>query len=93
MAIAIDSSYIRYVPRVKFLTSTKAKLLEETVNLEILELEKQGYEIESVVSNISYTGEKGSMAYMILCQITYTKKVVYKIDSEDNSSRNEQASL
>lgn len=91
--MAIDSPYIRYAPRVKFITSTKAKLLEETVNLEILELEKQGYEIESVVSNISYTGEKGSMAYMILCQITYTEKVVFKVNIENNSSRNEQASL
>ena len=91
--MAIDSPYIKNTPRVKFFTSTKAKLLEETVNLEILELEKQGYEIESVVSNISYTGERGSMAYMILCQITYTEKVVFKVNIVNDSSRNEQASL
>lgn len=69
--------------RVKLLTSTKAKLLEETINDEIAELEKEGYIIESIDSNISYTGDKGSMAYMILCQITYIEKVSYELKEED----------
>lgn len=89
-----DTPWTRTAPRVKFITSTKAKLLEETVNLEIAQLEKQGYIIEAIESNISYTGEKGSMAYMILCQITYTEKIYYKINIEESdSSRKEHTSL
>ena len=71
------------MPKVKLLTSTKSVLLEEKINIEISELEEQGYKIDSITSNISYTGERSAMAYMILCQIVY---------SED-PSRQKQASL
>lgn len=62
---------------VKFFTSTKATLLEERVNKEIAKLEEDGYEILSVMSNISFSGKEG---YMIICQIEYIEEVMRNDD-------------
>lgn len=58
---------------VKFLTSTKAILLEEKVEKTLRDLEENNYIIDCITSNISYSGDKG---YMILCQIDYHEEVI-----------------
>ena len=66
--------------RVKIITSTKGKRLEEAINDEIDRLEKEGYLIESVKTDISYAGESGAFAYMTMGTIVYTEEVLDDIN-------------
>lgn len=67
--------------RLKYLTSTKATLLEDRVNAEIEKLENAGYFVDDVSNNISFAGEKG---YMILCTIIYSE--IVKKEEEDEQT-------
>lgn len=63
--------------KVKMLVSTKAVILEEKVNNAIEELQKEGWYIDMVDSNISYHGDQG---YQILATITCVREDLWNED-------------
>lgn len=66
--------------RTKIITSTKGHLLEEKLNDELDRLEKEGYLIESVSTDLSYAGEPRAFAYMAIGTIVYTEEVLDDIN-------------
>lgn len=63
--------------KVKMLVSTKAVILEEKVNKAIEELQKEGWYVDMVDSNISYHGDQG---YQILATITCVREELWNED-------------
>ena len=73
-----ESIYRLHKVRIKTIVSSKQSLFEDRMNEEIDKLEKEGYTICNILSNISFAGEKG---YMILGTIEYIIEEGYKIDN------------
>lgn len=65
--------------KVKMIVSTKAVILEEKVNNAIEELQKEGWYIDMVDSNISYHGDQG---YQILATITCAREDLWNEDDD-----------
>lgn len=63
--------------KVKMIVSTKAVILEEKVNNAIEELQKEGWYIDNVNSNISYHGDQG---YQILATIICVREALLNED-------------
>lgn len=69
---------IKYKRRVKIFVSTKGLLMQDKLNDELARLEKEGYYIVSIDTNISYSGSAG---YQIIGTIVYDEE--YVDDSND----------
>ena len=69
---------IKYKKRVKVFVSTKGLLLQDRINEELERLEKEGYYIVSVDTDISYSGSAG---YQVIGTIVYEEE--YVDDSDD----------
>lgn len=69
---------IKYKKRVKVFVSTKGLLLQDRINEELERLEKEGYYIVSVDTDISYSGSAG---YQVIGTIVYEEE--YDDDSDD----------
>ena len=69
---------IKYKKRVKVFVSTKGLLLQDRINEELERLEKEGYYILSVDTDISYSGSAG---YQVIGTIVYEEE--YVDDSDD----------
>jgi len=64
---------IKYKRRVKVYVSTKGLLLQDKLNEELERLEKEGYYIVSVDTDISYSGSAG---YQVIGTIVYDEEYI-----------------
>ena len=64
---------IKYKKRVKVFVSTKGLILQDRINEELERLEKEGYYIVSVDTDISYSGSAG---YQVIGTIVYEEEYV-----------------
>lgn len=63
--------------RTRIFVSNKGIMLEDKINNALDELEKEGYLIKSVSTEISYAGERG---YMVMGTIVYEEEILSEMD-------------
>lgn len=63
--------------RVKIFVSNKGTMLEEKVNTELEQLEKDGKIIDNIQTDISYSGTTG---YQAMATITYLEDIINEMD-------------